>query len=731
MGINAKNIRITIAEPVRLPEGVIHTGNRIWISKTIDFANPVVYVDNEEDLRDNYFTLDIADDDTLYVKTQYVYNGGPDANPVEGSLSSVSRISSLKGNQEGLTISDTIVETPRISLVTSYANTSAGESIIKGSDFDMYTSIGNHVSSTWIFKDLYNKTIMTVSEDVDRLTEFKLPEEIESLKYYIVELYYHTDTNAISNAGKYFNITENKTSTLFTVEKLNRLVIGRPLYFKIKLRTVKFKSLNIVDKDMNGVVVEEIENTTDLSPSLNTDNYVLGSLYYFEFKIDLGDKYTDTVIITDIASNDVILYDPNKTYSNKNDYKQLISLGGKTSQLSYQLYNESILMVTESNKAIGLFKYVNENLIYVGDIIELPVDMDIELPSLYVNEMSNGDVLVVYTGKDTDNMGEIFMNLYGFNPVTNEFTFKTSKSLGIRESVVRPGAITITWDNTIHYVEYTEDRTPFLTSVNLYTDATSTIEIPIHAGSSVGIVRDMNDNIMIVGGTDVYDTEGDTVPGLRTNDKIYIFNYSNQTFTELGWNIMERVDLAYYSFHPVLQHNSNVVLFNTLDNNNIEAIENQSTIQVDVDVVEVIHYPNDHSDNLPYLCTVVLRNGDVLRISSVIRDPQKVYGYISNTMDEGLMDDNDNVVRNLVELTVKDGEDITVEYVNQYDKVVIEGTGKLNIERKGEITTYDQHSLIITRDTVKYRRGFEAENWKNILLVDAELIIKDEDDEFN
>jgi len=314
---------------------------------------------------------------------------------------------------------------------TSYANTSAGETIIKGSDFKMYTSIGNHQSSTWIVKDLYNKKLLTIERDVDRLTELKLPKEIADLKYYIIELFYHSDTNANSNAGKYYNITENKTSTLFTVDKLNRLVIGRKLYFKVKLRTVKFKSLNIVVKDMNGVIVDEIEQTTDLSPGLDTSNYVLGSLYYFEFKIDLGDRYTDTVTLTDIASNDLILYDPNKTYTNKNDYRQLISLGGKTSQLSYQLYNGSILMVTESTKSIGLFKYVNENLIYVGNIIDLPVDMKIDLPSLYVNEMSNGDVLVVFTGKDVNDVGKIYMNLYGFNPVTNEFTFKSSKSLEI------------------------------------------------------------------------------------------------------------------------------------------------------------------------------------------------------------------------------------------------------------------------------------------------------------
>lgn len=723
MARKLRRIRITVDEPVRLPEGIMHTGTSYWISRTIDFNNPLFHIDNDEvGLRERYFDVELDDDEPLYVKTQYVYNGGLEADPV-GSLSNESRISSLRGDQTGIHISDAIINTPKLDLKKDYSNDVTGELILEGSEFKMFTSVGNHNASTWTIKDIHGKVLFNREKDTENLTSIKLPSSVTNNINFIAEVTYYSDTNAISNSGKFYNLKENKKSTLFSVDKIGRLIIGRPLYFKINLKTIKFESYDVVVKNMHGVIVKEFTELTNLSPKIETSDLNLSELYTFEFRLDIGNELTDTISISDIASDKMVNYDPNKEYLNQYDYKQLLMTNGKTSQFSYQLYNGVILLIENMSNEIVFYKHVDDTLFRIGDVIELDTS-NIDIPSLYVQELFNGDVLVSY--RDNDNM--VFINIYDFNPVTNKFTLKHSNLLDTDENLVDQGSITTTWDSKVHYISYDNDRSPILNSVNPYTDVSEAITVPINAKANISIVRDHNDNIILTGGTDTYDTKGNTVYGVRDNNKVYMFNTSSKTFTELGTDLLVDVDMDLHCFHSVLSHDNKVMLFNNLNNGNYGAVDNQSTILIDLETNSIEVLDNDHEDDLLYLSTIVLTNGDIIRFSSNPKDPQKVYSYIASTLTGGQVDDNNNVIRNATELIVNTDETITEEYLKQYDVVRVDGDGILKLVKDSETLEFDKTHLILTRDTILSRTEFDAGNWSNVVLIDCVLVIKDEDE---
>ncbi len=723
MARKLRRLRITVDEPVRLPDGIIHTGTTYWVSRTIDFSNALIHIENDEvNLRESYFDVELDDTEPLYIKTQYVYNGGLLADPV-GSLSNESRISSLRGDQLGLQISDAIVNTPKLDLRKDYSNDVEGELILEGNEFKMYTSVGNHSKSSWFIKDLHGKTLFSRTDDTENLTSIRLPSNITKNTNFIAEVIYYSDTNAISNPGKFYNLKENKKSTLFSVDKMDRLIIGRPLYFKINLKTVKFESYDIVVKNMHGIVVKEFNDLTNLSPKIETSDLNLSEVYTFEFRLDIGNELTDTIVISDIASDKMINYDPNKSYLNQYDYKQLLMSNGKVSQFTYQLYNGTILLTENMDNNIIFYKYVDNKLFKIGDVIDLNVEA-IDIPSLYIQELYNGDVLINF--KDNDN--NVYVNIYDFNPVNNKFTIKHSIILDTVENIVNQGSITTTWDNKVHYVTYDNDRVPSINSFDPYTGDSTSIIIPVTAKTNISIVRSLDDNIVILGGTNTFDTKGNTVYGVRDNSKVLIFNTSSDTFSEIGTDLLDALDVDMHTFHSVLQHDGKIMLFNNLNNGNYGAVDNQSTAIIDLKTSTIEVLENDHADDLLYLTTIVLNNGDVLRMSSNPKDPQKIYGYTSSTLIGGEIDDNDNVVRPAVELIINTDEAISEEYLKQYDVVRVDGNGILKLVKDDSTLEFDSTHLILTRDTVMSRLEFDAGNWSNVVLIDAVLVVKDEDE---
>lgn len=728
-----KRLRVSVTEPLLLPSNLKHTGTIYKVSKSIDFSveNLIVNELSTTKLYDNNFNVDIKEDDTLYVVTQYSYNvvdidgnNVLDENDVPlTKLGTPSRITPVAYNQDGVSISDTIVKTPIVSLEVTNEFEDMGSLILKTSDFDMFSSAGLHKSTSWYIKDVDGKEIYSRVKDEDNLTSILLPKEITLKDKFIAYVVHHSDTNADSNCGLFKNILVNKLPR-YKITMFNKLIIGRYLYFGIKLINYGFKNIKVTIKNSDENIVSTLDNIKSTYFRIPTNTFQANEIYSFNFEI-LSD--TDIVIedvITTYAYEFDSIYDKNKKYLDKYDYRQLLFTNGETNTLSYQLQNGYILYGRNFSKDITLGKLINGILTPLGTGVNLNVSTEITTPSTFVKELLNGDVVVSYVSKDKGTLNKTFLNVYKFNPFNNEFILENSNMLNTTKTLVSPGSI-ITIDNSVAFIEYTLTG-PRLVIFNPYNGLKNIYTLPYIVEYGYSLVTDKNNNIIITAGTNS-DISDVSILHERYNDKVFVFNSITEQITELGTDILSEVNKGIYHFHMVRRHDGKITMFNNINNTNLDLLADQSTYILDVDTGEVEVMYNDHEDGLPYGCTIVLNNGDVMRYTNMVNDPQKVYTYIADSLSIDELDDNDIVPYDPLNIIIKDQERLSLTNVCKYDSVTILPGGELIIDTNIEQLTFHSDTLIVTRDMVMSKYDFDSMFYGNVFMAcnDAKLVITD------
>lgn len=761
-----KNVNIKVERPTLLPDGFVHTGTTYLIGKKIDFTNEAeLLVNNKNDtvnLTEKKFPLDIVKGEPIYLVTRYEYTDTKEISRTYDRIdsttvsdedkaayalamsesrysdaiiiinkykeytltdnhSSYSRITPLLGDQEDIVISDVMVNTPKLTLSMDYIGSDEGTVVVNSTEFEIYTGAGTHKCTTWITKSINGRVLDTREKDGSNLTSYPLPDHIKKTDNFITTAYYHSDTGAVSYGGQVINTNTSGYNGLFNVEQVGRLVITRPQYFKVSLNTFNFDSLELVVRNDSGKLLKEIIGIKHLGPKVLTDDLIFGKEYTFEFRLKLSNGVvTEPIVLKDKANSDPVLYDESKTYTDRYDYKHLLMLNGKTSHLSYQLYNKSILLMLNGSKAISLFKYIDDTLINVGEIIDLPVTTSVYNPDVFVNQLRNGDVIIAYASRDAIDNGSVIINTYEFNPISNKLTLKDKhKSLGVNGLAIS-GSITTTWSNYVYYVEEgTADRNPNLVKYNPYDQQSTKIEMDIPAKNNIAIVRDLDDNVIILGGTL---TEKSNKPKefiTRSNNKVYKLDSTLNTISEVGVDLLKDLTNDVYSFHAIVRHTGDITLFNNLDNGNTPIVGDQSTSVLSIKNERLDILTNDHDDVLPYLGSVVLLNGDVLRFTSLTRDPQKLYSYITNTMSVDDMDDNDSISVDPNVLIAKPGEVLTTDEIARYDVVRSDEDGIINYVTTAGTMVIDKHTLVVTRDLVMERSIYNALGYGKYIVADG------------
>ena len=207
-----KRINISVIPPVLLPSNLLHIGTEYKVSKDVLFIEDELLVNevSETNLFEKKFSLDIGNEDTFYVVTRYKYlvldeTGNPKLENGEMvyKFGTPSMITPFKGNQEGVRISDTIIKTPKVRIETTTELSNKEQLVITTSEFEMFSSIGQHKYSTYVITDLEGRVLFKRELDEDNLTRLILPKEINILDNLIIYASHHSDTNATSNYGTY------------------------------------------------------------------------------------------------------------------------------------------------------------------------------------------------------------------------------------------------------------------------------------------------------------------------------------------------------------------------------------------------------------------------------------------------------------------------------------------------------------------------------------------------
>ena len=734
-----RRINIAVVPPVLLPNTLVHVATEYKISKDILFLEDKLLVNelSYTNLYEMKFTLDLKDDDAFYVVTRYQYRvldeNGVEVSDVDGNpvfkFGTPSMITPFKGNQEGVTISDTIVRTPKIKIEEDFTYSSGGNIKIVSSDFDMFSSIGIHIATSYVITNLEGKVLLKREMDYENLTSFTLPDEFSLKDNLIFYVSHHTDTNADSNYGVYVNMVTLKLPK-YAVDMYGDLWVGIDAQFRIRLINALYSNCKM-DVILDNNIINTYNNIRDYA-FIPTGDFIVGKVYTFRFTITSSNDIEYNYDITKIARAYKDGF-KEKDYLDRYDYSGMIITNGLTKTLSYQLANNAILLFKNNTKSISLAKYLNtrenNNLQILGDLFSLPVVKNIIDPSTFIKELLNGDVVISYISRDVADFGTIYINTYEHNFFNNNFRLKNSIPILEKIDLVMPGSI-ITAKNYVYYISY-GDISNRLIKMDPYTGIKEEILLPINAKRGISLTADIFGNVYLMGGTND-DTNNFTYYHVRSNDKLFKLN-SDNTFTEIGVDLLKDVNKYIFQFHAAPRYGDKetkpigFTLFQTIDNANYDVINDQSTYVVDIEKMTVVKKVNNHLDNLTYGNTIILNNGDVVKYSTTEDGGQKVYTYISDGKDEGDMDDEGNITRDGNTLTIEDKVVTTKFDLCRYDSVTIKPGGTLIIvSGDGEEVCYSD-TLIVTRNMVLNKvTEFDDKGYSNIVMAcpQAELILK-------
>ena len=717
-----KRIRISVTAPLLLPSNLTHFATNYKLSKSIVFTGSDVIADVTSDINlyDNNFTVDIQEDDNIYIVTQYIYK------EIDGSgnllkdsngndiikLGTPSRISSIKGNQEGVKISDTIVNTPTIVLGTSYNYNIDGNIMLKTSDFKMFSSSGIHKATSWVIKDLAGKVLFKREYDLDNLTTILLPDEFKLEDNFIVYVAHHSDTNADSNYGFKENIISNEKPK-FKIKPVNQFIVGKYLYFNVEMLNKRFKNIDVKITDINGNITS-IDGIKTTLIKVNTSGFIERANYKFDFIITSETDSISNIEVILFSHSYKELYDQNKVYLDKYNYLGLLLTNGLTNCFSYELSNGNIFLQKNLTNYITNTEVVSNGVIYLDKAIDIDVK-NIDNPNIYVNELLNGDIVICH--KDSND--NVNIGLYGINPSNNEMYLIKNKVLVSKEPLSYAGGITIS-GNKIFYVDYDIGA---LVELEPYIGTVINHNLPYTVLHGMSLTTNLDGNIIIAGGTNA-NVNDFSILHTRLINKVFLYDIKTTAYTEIGHNLLDALPMEIYQFHMVFRHDNKITIFNNVNDTNYTIIGDQATYVLDFVHNTLTSMMNDHLDSIPYGSTIVLRNGDIIRYSSIVKDPQKMYLYISDSMKVDTISDNNTLVYDATKMIINSGETIHIDKPCMYDNIVIKPGGKITMG-DDNVTTYDSTCLIVTRDTVLTQTEFKAGNYSMVYKAcsDAKFIL--------
>lgn len=717
-----KNITIRVDAPVLLEgSGVTHTGTSWQIASKPNFDILENIID--ESLNDTvnllkYFKkLDIKDSDTIYVRTKYHFS-----NDKEDSWS---RIVSLKGNQQGITLSDVIVATPKVSLVKEKLLDNTENIIITTEPFKMFAGVGNHVSTSWIITDLDDNIVFNRPYDTDNKTSLIINSKIlNKEKTYLIKCKHHTSTNMSSLEGKLTFSLYTLDNNYFDIKQLSKTVVNRMLYFKVLVFTMLYDSIDIIIKDKSGRVVKEKNNQTTVTPTIKVSEEHLGKPYVLYIRIKLkNDTHTEYMPISagTILGNYLIEVDTNVNYLGMMDYIQEINLRGITVQSGYELYDGSILLVKVNDNNIYRYAIENGILVEKGIVYTLPVEDNISLQYINFIPCYNGDVIVNY-GANVASLTDqytVFLKC-SYNTVTKKLILKNRVSFDKEWlSTAVSNSAYVTTEGNLYYVpalEVGDDEKSIplsMYTLDMTTLAKTKIDLPFVAYRHVSFAMVDKTKFIVFGGTGLQTIVNGEYMWERTNDRIYLFDTVTNTFTDVA-GLPTDITRDTYNLQSFFRKDGKVVMFNGTRSGPSQG--DQTSYVLDLDTYEMSYENTDIlNDSVPYRSSVYLRSGDILRISAKTKDPQLVYNYISNTKTAEAIRTKVTTVVPTLFLTVNAGEVINVEDLGRYDKITILGDGILRWQDGDIVREYNSNDLIITRDTTMTQEDFEAGHYARVI----------------
>jgi len=725
-------LKISIRPPV-FPEGsgieLVSTSWQIGTDINLDDINNLVVDEVEDTINKLRYEFVAPDNDTTeyYCRMKMHFSNGN-----ETTWSSITPIAK---DQKGFIITGTVVETPILFIENATVNKSEPFIHIMSKDFKLIAGAGQHDSTSWYLKDTNGKIILESKRDKFNKTSIDIPSNlIEVNKMYVLTNYYHTDTGATSKAGTMsISITDTSTS-LYNIVQKNNLMPDRHIYFNLSLKTSSFVSVDLKIEDALGTTIVSKLDQDTLTPSIYTGNLNVGTEYTVKSRIRItDDKYTPWITVnkSTVFENVVYPIDEDTTYLNKYTFEQGLLLNGLTvftanlniNNLAFIPSNDPVndnVILTPKEYKDGKFRYLPYDNIVLENVFNIA--------DVNIIHTSTGRVLLNYAiGEDgVGGLAKSRFELYEFNTINGNikkvYTFDKADEL---DSTALTNSLVIHEStNQAYYIprSLSNGANLEIRSFNVETgEFTNSISLAgkLDFKTNISMCRIDKDNVLLLGGS-----LNDTLK--LENRDIYTLNLITKEISLVG-ELPLTVSEDIYALLPVLRKDGKVMLFNNSEDG--PSIGNQDTIVIDLLDYSVEVLANDMSDEMRYNGTVVIPDGDIIRVSSRIQDPQVSYRYISDTTPDALIIESELTA--VEDLVIGLNEVITIDNILLYRTIKIEGTspedtGLLKVVIDGELITFDYLDILVPNDTVNINNLPEnpITDWRRIVVLnDSQIVV--------
>lgn len=446
---NVRTIRAAIGiDAPYIPSNVDkkHVGTQVQISRSTDFDNPsYMVVDKKIYLPDNILNLTVefqgSLDEVLYTRYRCLFDSKsqPTANPDFYTEEQWSRISSVRGDQEGVRLDNVIITTPRVTVTKDSSSILDRKIKISVDGFKVLMGSGNHKYTTWEVVDTDGEVVFQRIKDEDNVNSIRIPEEIfKQGNLYMVKAKFVTDTNAESNYGVKPYVSNLVENGKFDLEPVLPFTQGQSLYFKLKLYTPNVTKLEVIIKEDRNDAEIEIYRKSDFQPTYSicidkndieskTAPGVSYKVYANITATISGRLYqSSTKYITRFTMGKTEIY-PINTYSAYPGRYSLLNdvLSSASVVKTMEFKNGTFLLADNSQTGFSLYGKYGDTLRESNVKIELPTGKLVnstEFPYINILPLYDDNVLINYTIFNTMSYKSSVWAIY--RPDLANYTFK-------------------------------------------------------------------------------------------------------------------------------------------------------------------------------------------------------------------------------------------------------------------------------------------------------------------
>lgn len=708
----ANVIKITVDLPTNAAGSGVTVVNTDWVINSYpDYSNPsnTVFSSLNDTANISVFRYTVTDPTKPYYARYRFHNS-------DGSVTEWSKILILRADQTHIT-QDTgsLVQTPGISTASTATNLT-----ITTTPINMYYGSDTHATTSWYVKRP-DDSIVYSSVNSSNLTSITIPlNTLNKDDVYLLQAIHNTNSGISSLPGEILYQNNISLVDTFDVESVPVVYANYSNYIKLLKKPVDYVSTDIIVIDEAGNTVTSNLGQTTITPNYNTTSLNLYTIYTVKVRIKLttGTYSSYKTIYTGRLSNLVNRsIDQYVTYLDKFNNTDTLDLSGQTIQSTVEHVNGDILLTKQYDNKIYRYKHYRGKLSYIDTILTIN-NINPKKLKQYVNlvRLPNNDLLVDYeaireihdgsplytVSMDTDPNIIVVKdgaNITRYRPVFEHYTYDyVNDTFSFNGRVSRDDEMYGTADtNALVVIGSIAYYIPAkkITSLTVETFAelnirvldlttmviTDLTNLPI-AGifSYANLDYSKPDTLIFSNGSgleyNVNNVNLNTVVNQydRVNNDIYEYKISTGTFTIVS-STPVTVNINNYLYQTYLRKDGKIIMFNSVYSGPETGIQN--TILYNPADLTCVEIANDTPDNLIFRNTIVLQNGDFLRVSNLAKGLQVVDTYVSDTYKTNQI--VTNVTKSLItDLVINPGEKVAIDYPYRYSTITINGTGPNN-----------------------------------------------------